>query len=109
MGGLTQTSTNPNEESHKVEQVIVHSDHNNTKYNNDIALMKVSSPIVFSNCIKPICLASNSSLFYNATLCWTTGWGKTTALNGEVRPDLLELRTPLVGDNECRCQYKDEF
>lgn len=77
LGRQTQAGPNPNEVSRAVTQVIVHPNYNNTLFNNDIALMKLSSAVNFSNFIRPICLASNSSLFNNGTLCWATGWGDT--------------------------------
>lgn len=60
-----------------MSQVIVHPNYNDTLFNNDIALMKLSSAVTYSEYIRPICLASSSSLFNNATTCWTSGWGDT--------------------------------
>lgn len=75
-GKLNQTGPNVNEVARTVSQVIVHPDYNNTLLNNDIALMKLSSPVTFTDYIRPICLASNSSQFHNSTSCWATGWGR---------------------------------
>lgn len=60
-----------------MSQVIVHPNYNDSLYNNDIALMKLNSPVNYSDYIRPICLASRSSLFNNATACWASGWGDT--------------------------------
>uniref|UniRef100_A0A4W6G6H9 chymotrypsin n=1 Tax=Lates calcarifer TaxID=8187 RepID=A0A4W6G6H9_LATCA len=75
-GRLTQSGSNVHEVSRTVSQVIIHPDYNNTLFNNDIALMKLSSPVSFTDYIRPICLASNSSQFFNSTPCWATGWGR---------------------------------
>lgn len=81
LGKETQSGPNVHEVSRKVSQVIVHPDYNNSYLNNDIALMKLSSVVSFTDYIKPICLAGNSSQFFNSTICWATGWGKLS--NGE--------------------------
>lgn len=82
LGRETQSGPNVHEVQSSVSQVIVHPNYNDTLFNNDIALMKLSSPVNFNNYIRPICLASNSSQFYNSTSCWATGWGKLNK-NGE--------------------------
>lgn len=75
-GRETQSGPNVNEVSRTVSQVIPHPDYSNTTFNNDVALMRLSTPVTFTDYIRPICLASNSSQFYNSTLCWATGWGR---------------------------------
>ncbi|KAL0180381.1 hypothetical protein M9458_025823, partial [Cirrhinus mrigala] len=45
---------------------------------NDIALLRLSEPVNFTNYISPICLAANDSVFHDGTTCWTTGWGETS-------------------------------
>ncbi|XP_071395802.1 chymotrypsin-like protease CTRL-1 [Centroberyx affinis] len=106
MGRQTQIGSNPNEVTRSVSQIIVHPNYNNTFLNNDITLMKLSSPVSFTSYIRPICLAGNSSLFHTATSCWATGWGNT----GEDVPlgspqTLQEVEVPVVGNNQCSCQY----
>ncbi|XP_076615369.1 chymotrypsin-like protease CTRL-1 [Chaetodon auriga] len=106
LGRETQTGPNVQEVSSTVSEVIVHPDYNNTLLNNDIAVMKLSSPVSFTDYIKPICLASSSSQFHNSTLCWSTGWGK---LGKNVSlPSfypLQEVQIPVIGKKQCRCSY----
>lgn len=82
LGRQTQSGPNPNEVRRTVSRVIVHPDYNNTLFNNDIALMKLTNPVTFTDFIRPICLASSSSQFNNATTCWASGWGRLNK-NGE--------------------------
>ncbi|XP_026207707.1 serine protease [Anabas testudineus] len=108
-GRVTQSGPNIYEVSRTVSQVISNPDFNNTFLNNDIALMKLSSPVSYTDYIKPICLASNSSQFYNSTLCWATGWGRI----GNNEPlqaynTLQEVQIPVVGNNQCSCDYVPE-
>lgn len=93
-GRETQAGPNINEVSRSVSQIIVHPNYNNTLYNNDLALMRILTPVTFTNYIRPICLASSSSQFFNATLCWATGWGKTSK-NGEDFTLVLDCKIAL--------------
>ncbi|KAM9716095.1 transmembrane protease serine 2 isoform 2-T2 [Menidia menidia] len=81
LGRETQAGPNTNEILRGVSQVIVHPDYNDTLFNNDIALMKLNSPVTFNDFIRPVCLASSSSQIFSSTSCWATGWGKLR-LNG---------------------------
>ncbi|XP_069011770.1 chymotrypsin-like protease CTRL-1 [Embiotoca jacksoni] len=106
LGRETQAGPNVNEVKHTLSKVIVHPNYNDTLFNNDIALMKLSSPVTFTDYIRPVCLASNSSLFYNSTLCWATGWGKL----GRDEPlpassALQEVQIPVIGNKQCECNY----
>uniref|UniRef100_A0A7N6AT25 Peptidase S1 domain-containing protein n=1 Tax=Anabas testudineus TaxID=64144 RepID=A0A7N6AT25_ANATE len=105
-GRVNQSDPNIYEVNRTVSQVIVNPDYNNTLLNNDIALMKLSSPVNYTDYIKPICLASNSSQFYNSTLCWATGWN--VIVNNQSLQDyntLQEVQIPVIGNNECSCDY----
>uniref|UniRef100_A0A3Q3VL02 Peptidase S1 domain-containing protein n=1 Tax=Mola mola TaxID=94237 RepID=A0A3Q3VL02_MOLML len=93
LGRHTQSGPNNDEVSRSVTQIIIHPDYNSTTFNNDITLMKLSSPINFTDKIKPICLASSTSQFHKSTSCWATGWGNINK-NGEY---------PSCG---CKCTYR---
>ncbi|KAK2097384.1 hypothetical protein P7K49_022835 [Saguinus oedipus] len=41
----------------------------------DIALVKLSTPVTYTNHIQPICLLASTFEFENRTDCWVTGWG----------------------------------
>ncbi|XP_041671869.1 testisin-like [Cheilinus undulatus] len=106
MGRETQSGPNNNEVSRSVSKIIVHPDYNNTMFNNDIALMKLSSPVSFTDFIRPICLASDSSQFNNATFCWATGWGRLGADQpNQAFDSLQEVQIPVIGNKQCTCSY----
>lgn len=107
LGRETQSGPNAHEVKRSVSQVTVHPNYNDTLYNNDIALMKLSSPVSFTDYIRPICLASSSSQFYTSTSCWATGWGKLNkndSLSGSY--PLQEVQVPVIGNKQCSCNYK---
>ncbi len=77
LGRQTQEGTNANEQSSGVSAIIKHPNYDSNSQNNDIALLRLSSTVTFTEYIKPVCLASESSTFFNRTLSWVTGWGDT--------------------------------
>lgn len=76
LGRQSQNGANKYEVKRSVSEIIIHPRYNDTTLDSDIALVKLHSPVALSDHIRPICLASNSSQFYNPTSCWVTGWGK---------------------------------
>ncbi|XP_066521302.1 chymotrypsin-like protease CTRL-1 [Hoplias malabaricus] len=106
MGRQNQSTPNPNEQSRNVTAIIIHPNYNNTLFNNDITLMRLSSPVNFTDYIRPICLASATSAFYNATNCWVTGWGNTGKDVPLPAPQTLQqAKVPIIGSRECTCDY----
>ncbi|XP_034049372.1 testisin-like [Thalassophryne amazonica] len=62
--------------------------------------------INFTNYVRPICLASNSSLFYTNTTCWSTGWGQISSSEPLPSPfPLQEVQVPVIGNNQCNCSF----
>lgn len=49
----------------------------------DIALVKLSAPVTYTNHIQPICLQASTFEFQNRTDCWVTGWGNIKEDEGE--------------------------
>ncbi|XP_053721675.1 chymotrypsin-like protease CTRL-1 [Synchiropus splendidus] len=105
LGRQNQTGSNPNEVARNLSRVIVHPDYNNQTLDNDITLLKMETPVNFTNYIRPVCLASNSSEFHNGTLGWSTGWGKLAA-NRPSPEWLQEVQIPVNGKKLCTCAYE---
>ncbi|KAG5262735.1 hypothetical protein AALO_G00278290 [Alosa alosa] len=105
LGRQTQNiSNNPNEDISSVKLIITHPYYNEKTFNYDIALMKLTEPVSFTEYIRPICLSSSTSSFHNATTCWATGWGNVGP--GEELPSpqtLQEVKLQVVGNRECAC------
>ncbi|XDV13434.1 hypothetical protein PO909_001836 [Leuciscus waleckii] len=99
LGRLTQNGPNPHETNRTVIKVIKHPKYNSL--DRDLALVQLSSPVNFSDYIKPVCLAAAGSIFVGGTESWVTGWG--TISSKEIQfPDILqEAQTPVVNNFEC--------
>uniref|UniRef100_A0AAR2J459 Peptidase S1 domain-containing protein n=1 Tax=Pygocentrus nattereri TaxID=42514 RepID=A0AAR2J459_PYGNA len=103
---LSNQTSNPNVVSRSVSQLIIHPNYSSSTHDSDLALLKLSSSVTFTNYITPICLAAAGSKFFNGTLTWVTGWGNTA--DGVSLPSpktLLEVQIPVVGNRKCNCLY----
>ncbi|XP_068434164.1 transmembrane protease serine 9-like [Clinocottus analis] len=106
LGRQNQEGDNPNEVQRTVTQIINHPDYNTRTSDNDISLLKLSSPVTFTNFILPVCLATPNSSFLNGTESWVTGWG--TIGFGVSLPSpqaLMEVEVPIVGNDQCNIDY----
>ncbi|XP_077358079.1 chymotrypsin-like protease CTRL-1 [Festucalex cinctus] len=105
-GKQNQSTTAPNEINRTLAQIIVHPNYTEQNFQNDIALMRLSSAVTYNDFIRPICMASNSSQFNNGTECWGTGWGRLGADEPNVAFERLqEVEIPIIGNKQCSCVY----
>lgn len=72
---LGNTSINPYDDLLSIENVFIHPDYDSTNYVNDIAIIKLSSPISYSNNIQPIKISRQSS-YVSGTSALVSGWGR---------------------------------
>lgn len=96
------------EVTRRVDALVCHQDFYN--YDNDICLVKLSAPVNFTDYIRPVCLASANSTFYDGTSSWVTGFGDSLDpyYHYYYRPDTLqEVNVPILGDNKCSCFYNN--
>lgn len=77
LGRQNQQGSNPNEVSTTVDEIVLHPAYDRSTQDNDIALLRLSSPVNFTDYIFPVCLASSDSVFHQGTESWVTGWGNT--------------------------------
>lgn len=68
----------------------------------DIALLRLSRDVTFTNFIKPICLPTNSAL---SQKLYVAGWGKTE--NRSSSNIKLKLSIPVVNRNQCDATYNN--
>ncbi|XP_010770569.1 transmembrane protease serine 9 isoform X2 [Notothenia coriiceps] len=107
LGRLNLEVANSNEVSRTVTQIINHPAFNSIKSDNDICLLKLSSPVNFTNYIAPVCLAASESTFFSGTDSWVTGWGAIASQTPLPSPkSLMEVEVPIVGNRQCKCDYR---
>uniref|UniRef100_A0A3Q2VA76 Peptidase S1 domain-containing protein n=1 Tax=Haplochromis burtoni TaxID=8153 RepID=A0A3Q2VA76_HAPBU len=91
----------PNQVDRTLKDIICHPQYNASTKDNDICLVKLSTPVEFTDYIQPICLASENSTFYNGTSSWVPGFGDKTG-DGSFPETLQEVNVPIVGNYECK-------
>ncbi|XP_068231254.1 transmembrane protease serine 9-like [Palaemon carinicauda] len=98
----TETSAT---ERRQLSNIIVHPRYSSTTLDNDIALLKLSTPINFptSNKIAPVCLPDPGNAYadINAII---TGWG-TTSSGGRQPYELYEVTVPTMTNTKCEQLY----
>ncbi|XP_046751120.1 uncharacterized protein LOC124414191 [Diprion similis] len=87
-----------------IEQKIVHEDYRpqSRDQTNDIALLRLSRDVTFTNYIRPICLPSSASM--TERFFYIAGWGKTeTRSESNIK---LKLKIPLADTTSCANTYQ---
>ena len=59
------------------EQIFVHPNYNYYTYDYDIALIKLSKQVTFTDYVRPACLAESTNETAAYTRCLVSGWGDT--------------------------------
>lgn len=83
-----------------VQRIMYHARYRPRKLDYDIALMKLSTPLVFNGLVEPICLPNHDEQFQDGTMCWISGWGATED-GGEVSLVLRSAMVPLISTKVC--------
>uniref|UniRef100_A0A671Q5F5 Chymotrypsin B-like n=1 Tax=Sinocyclocheilus anshuiensis TaxID=1608454 RepID=A0A671Q5F5_9TELE len=79
--------------------VITHPLYSSTTINNDIALLKLSSPVTLTPRISPVCLAPSTISILPGTRCFTTGWGQTATTTSPLI--LQQTGIPIISPAVC--------
>ncbi|XP_073491188.1 transmembrane protease serine 9-like [Aquarana catesbeiana] len=89
-----------------VRDIIIHPNYKDTGDIGDIALVRLATPVTYTQYIMPICLPSSTTTFLCGTECWVTGWG-TTSYGGSppLNGILQEVMTPLIDHITCQRMY----
>ncbi|XP_016117971.1 transmembrane protease serine 11G-like [Sinocyclocheilus grahami] len=103
-GRLKQSGSNPNETSRTASPIINHPNYVGAPYDNDIALVQLSSSVTFSDYIRPVCLAAAGSVFGGGMESWVTGWGRLQS-GGSVSDMLQEVTMTVVNNIDCNKSY----
>jgi len=104
-GNHRQDKYDAGEESRTASQVRFHKDFRFTPRDgavNDIALVKLASPIPFTDTIRPICLPTAGEAIPVGKTCIAAGWGRNNSRNQDTPEALQQVLTPAQDANTCR-------
>ncbi|XP_037123211.1 transmembrane protease serine 5 isoform X1 [Syngnathus acus] len=111
-GVVTRSSANMAERTgHAVETIVYNDNYNHVSHDSDVALMKLRTPLNFSDTVRPVCLPRYNYDPPAGTQCWISGWGYTQPDGVHSSNTLKEAAVPIIGTNECNssCMYNGEI
>uniref|UniRef100_A0A8C5PQR1 Suppressor of tumorigenicity 14 protein homolog n=1 Tax=Leptobrachium leishanense TaxID=445787 RepID=A0A8C5PQR1_9ANUR len=92
------TSTDVQQRS--IKRIVAHKYFNDFSYDNDIAMLELSSPVTYSDFIQPICIPEKTHNFPVGKSLWVTGWGALTE-GGSGASILQKAEIRIINYNEC--------
>ncbi|KAM8939364.1 transmembrane protease serine 11B-like protein [Pelodytes ibericus] len=84
----------------KVEKIIIYENYTSLTHQNDIALVKLSTPVNLTQYIRPICLPEMSDVFPDGLSCYITGWGVLYE-NGDLSSVLEQAEVKMISYSQC--------
>lgn len=94
---------------HRVRQVVIPSGYVEPHSGKDLALVQLSSPVTWSDHVRPVCLPASGTLFPGGMQCYVTGWGN---IRDEVPlpgvGTLQEVLVPIISQSSCQEMYRTD-
>lgn len=84
-----------NEQQKFVASYVVHEHYDRNTFTNDIALVKLSTPLTLNTVVQAITLPAQEAFVAPGTNCTTTGWGSTLE-GGAISPILRKVCKPPI-------------
>ncbi|KAM4697656.1 prostasin-like [Rhinophrynus dorsalis] len=89
-----------------VQSIIINNQFTGPGSSGDIALIKLTSPITYTEYILPVCVPSDTDTFPSGMECWVTGWGNTgTGVTLTYPKTLQQVMVPLITQSSCDTMY----
>ncbi|TNN67800.1 Serine protease 56 [Liparis tanakae] len=107
VGEFDITKDDPDEQVIKVNRIIPHPKFNPKTFNNDIALVELTSPVVLSNRVTPVCLPSGMEP-PTGSPCLVAGWGSLYE-DGPSANVVMEAKVPLLPQSTCKSTLGKEL
>ncbi|XP_065121904.1 ovochymase-1 isoform X2 [Paramisgurnus dabryanus] len=100
---------NANESCHQsvgVEKIITHENFNQKTNENDVALLKLQSPLQFNECVRPVAIWNSDVL--SQEMCTVTGWGAIRE-NGPRASRLQEVNVTVFKQETCNQFFRGKM
>uniref|UniRef100_A0A914VHZ7 Peptidase S1 domain-containing protein n=1 Tax=Plectus sambesii TaxID=2011161 RepID=A0A914VHZ7_9BILA len=93
-----------------ISQIIIHPQYQTPKeYSHDMSLLRLATPVKFTDHIQPVCLPKNvDDLMVEGKTCFVTGWGATSE-GGPVSSQLRQVVVPFLNILHCMQEYPDQI
>ncbi|ERL91084.1 hypothetical protein D910_08426, partial [Dendroctonus ponderosae] len=93
----------------KVLRAFKHSSYDQSSLKNDVALLRLATPITMSNSAMPLCLPRASTNFITTppTTCLVAGWGQTAFNVNDAPTNILkQVYLPIVSQQTCKTAFE---
>uniref|UniRef100_A0A3B3ZWP3 Uncharacterized protein n=1 Tax=Periophthalmus magnuspinnatus TaxID=409849 RepID=A0A3B3ZWP3_9GOBI len=87
-----------------VSKIVSHENYNSHTNDNDIALLKLSSPLTFSSRVKPVCLPNVGVDLSAERQAWVTGWG-ALQVSGSTPDKMNQAEVTIYSRATCNAPY----
>ncbi|KAF7663327.1 hypothetical protein LDENG_00211780 [Lucifuga dentata] len=98
VGIVSQNNLPPHSQ---VQKILLNQNYNEKTNDQDIALLKLTSPVTFNSSVQPICLPAFDQQFAHGTTCWTSGFGTTDPNSDSASEDLMEVNVDIIDSKVC--------
>ncbi|XP_027628637.1 transmembrane protease serine 5 [Tupaia chinensis] len=90
-----------------VERIIPHPFYSAQNHDYDVALLRLQTPLDFSDTVGAVCLPSEELRFPRGSQCWVSGWGHTDPSHTHSSDMLQDTVVPLLSTQLCNssCVY----
>ena len=89
----------------KISKVISHNYTASTTMDNDIAILKLATPLTLGKNVQAICLPSATFNPAVGATCFISGWGNLKEKNGKAPTKLQYVGVPMVSSESCNSTY----
>lgn len=102
VGQYDRNKLSSNAQVRKVLQIIQHPWFNRTTVDNDIALLRLESPVSYNFAVRPACLPTRFANYdFDYQTGMITGWG-STSFGGAPTDVLYEVSVPILSTSRCK-------
>ncbi|XP_040603226.1 transmembrane protease serine 11G [Mesocricetus auratus] len=84
----------------KIASIIIHENYASHKHDDDIAVVKLSRPVLFSENLRRVCLPDTTFQVSPKSKVFVTGWGALKA-NGPFPNSLQEVEIEIISNDVC--------
>lgn len=90
---------------YNLSSIVIHESYDPATYDYDIAVLKLSSPLRFTNAVQPALLASDRSQLQDDEMVQVSGWGRIRT-GGPLADILQRIDMPVINQKECERLFK---
>jgi len=83
-----------------VASITLHENYNPTTINNDVAILKLKTPLTFNDKVKPACLPA--ATLTPSGVCVASGWGLVGQEPDQGTLNLMYVAKPVIVNTQCR-------